>query len=104
MTEIHETLTAQDIMRIFHVSENTLYRWVAQSRAGKGQFPLPIGGHKQRLCWSRDAIIAFQNRNTVPPAEPESAKSRQKRHTVACQSLRKRGVNIRSNTGEPHEH
>jgi len=96
--EIQETLTVQDIMRIFHVSGITVYRWVNLARQGKTKFPPPIGGHKQKLCWSRDAIAAFQNGvNTLPP-KPESAKSRQKRHAAACQSLARRGVNIKAKT------
>jgi transposase len=92
--EIQETLTVQDIMRIFHVSEATIYRWVAASRAGRGRFPLPIGGYKQKLCWSRDVIAAFQHGNNQPPQQLESASQRKKRHAAAIASLRKRGVNI----------
>ena len=92
-TIIQETLTLQDIMRIFHVSQPSVYRWVSEARAGKSQFPIPLSGYKRKLLWSKDAILAFQNRNHVP-SQLESAKARSQRHAVAMQSLAARGVKV----------
>ena len=66
MQEIKPVLHIGDIKRIFGVSQPTIYRWLAETRAGKGTFPLPLGGHKQKLCWSRESIEAFmQPRNVL---------------------------------------
>jgi hypothetical protein len=92
-----ETLTLQDLCQIFHVKPVSIYRWVAETRKGKSQFPAPINGvpgGKRKLIWSRNAIVAFQNANNPQPTNPESATSRKKRHTAALDSLRKRGVNV----------
>jgi len=98
--QVSEVLSIADIMRIFHIAQPTVYRWVTKARRGESQFPLPIGGHKQKLCWSRAAIANFQNGGSTPPPKPESAKSRQKRHAAACQSLKRQGVNIKTNHNE----
>ena len=93
--QIDETLTIQDIMRIFHVSQVSVYRWVSLARQGKGNFPLPIGEHRQKLLWSRESIIAYQKTNeTQSPPTIESATQRQKRHTAAMNRLRSKGIKI----------
>jgi transposase len=56
MYPIIELLTIKDITRVFHVSQQTVYRWVALARKGKSKFPLPIGGRKQKLLWHRHII------------------------------------------------
>jgi transposase len=54
-----ELLQIKDIMKIFHVSQVTIYRWVALARRGKSKFPLPVGGRRQKLLWHRHAIEEF---------------------------------------------
>ena len=94
-------LTIADIMRIFCVSQGTVYRWVNLSRQNKHPLPLPIGDcignrkQKRRLRWSREAILAYLNASS-PQASPttESAAQRAKRHNAALASLRAKGVRI----------
>ena len=94
MQNMEPLLTIADIMKIFGVSRVSVYRWIAESRAGRGRFPLPIGGHKQKLRWNRDAILAYQNANNPQPEKIESAAQRQKRHATAMNQLHSKGVNV----------
>jgi len=91
---IEPLLTIADIMRIYSISQPTVYRWLALARRGEGCFPLPIGGHKQKLRWSRDAILAYQNVNSPQLPKIESETQRQKRHRIACESLARHGVKV----------
>ena len=63
--DVNETLTLEDIARIFHVSTVTVYRWINFARAGKGSFPLPIGTIGQKLRWSKQSIIDYQTKNST---------------------------------------
>jgi predicted DNA-binding transcriptional regulator AlpA len=56
---IEPLLNVEDLMRMFHISRVTLYRWIALARKGEGHFPLPVFGRKQKLCWHRDAVEQF---------------------------------------------
>jgi len=88
-------LTIADIMRIFCVSQGTVYRWISLARKGKHRFPLPIGDHKQKHRWSREAILAYQNAgNPRAPPKIEPAASRAKRHNDALERLRAKGIKI----------
>ena len=84
MREINPVLHIGDIKSIFGVSQPTVYRWLADARAGKSLFPLPLGGHKQKLCWSRESIEAFMQPKNVPqPANIASPmKQKQKNKTL----------------------
>ena len=91
-------LTIADIMRIFCVSQGTVYRWLDLSRQGKHPLPLPIGEYignrkqKRRLRWNREAILAYLNASDPPTPRISSAKSRQMRHAEAMSSLARKGV------------
>jgi len=56
---IEPLLNVEDIMRMFHVSRVTVYRWIALARRNQSRFPLPVGGHKQKLCWNRADVERF---------------------------------------------
>jgi transposase-like protein len=96
-------LTIADIMRIFCVSQGTVYRWLNLSRQGKHPLPLPIGDsignrkQKRRLRWSRESILAYLNASN-PQASPttESAAQRQRRNTLAMNRLKAKGVRFAS--------
>ena len=87
-------LTITDIMKIFGVSQVTVYRWIALARQGQHRFPLPIGDYKQKLRWSREVIAAYQNASNPSVPKIESASERSKRNKAALASLRARGVNV----------
>ena len=56
---IEPLLNVEDIMRMFHVSRVTVYRWISLARRNQSRFPLPVGGHKQKLCWNRADVERF---------------------------------------------
>jgi transposase len=58
-----ELLTIQDIAKIFHVSEVTIYRWAALARRGKSKFPKPVGDRRQKLLWHRHSIENYCHAN-----------------------------------------
>ena len=61
-------LGTADLMMIFGLNRVSIYRKVAEARAGLGRFPLPVSGVKQKLRWSAENVEAFcQSMNTVLP-------------------------------------
>ena len=95
-----ETLTVEDLMRIFQLSRVSIYRRLREARAGRGGLPLPIpSGTKQRLRWNGETVREFlQSADTMPQKPPmqkiESAKSREKRHANAMKKLEKFGIRV----------
>ena len=92
-----ETLTIEDMMRIFKLSRVSIYRRLREARAERGGLPLPIpSGPKQRLRWDTKTVRQFlQNANepqVTPTQKFESEKSRQKRHAKAMKSLERFGI------------
>ena len=93
-------LTIADIMRIFCVSQGTVYRWLDLARQGKHPLPLPIGDcignrkQKRRLRWSRESILAYLNANSPPVPEITSPSALRQRHTAAMNRLRSKGVRV----------
>ena len=93
---MEKLLTITDIMEIFGVRQVTVYRWIALARKGQHRFPLPIGDHKQKLRWSRESIVAYQNASNPQPAPKfESEAQRKKRHGDAMKSLEAKGVKFK---------
>ena len=93
-------LGTADLMRVFGLSRVSIYRKVAEARAGLGRFPLPVSGVKQKLRWSADNVEAFcQSMNTLPPVNVPSPskviKSMQERRTHAETILAGHGINIK---------
>jgi len=94
-THFEPLLTTDDIMKIFGVSRPTVYRWDKLAHEGRSRFPCSIGDAKQRLRWSREAILAYQNAsNSQPTPKIESAGERSRRHVAAMKSLADKGVTL----------
>ena len=92
---MEKLLTIADIMELFGVSRVSVYRWINLARKGQHRFPLPVGDHKQKLRWSREAIAAYQNASNPQPAPKlETAAKRKKRDNAARDRLRSKGVNV----------
>jgi predicted DNA-binding transcriptional regulator AlpA len=93
-------LGTADLMRIFGLSRVSIYRKVAEARAGLGRFPLPVSGVKQKLRWSVDNVEAFcQSMNTPSPISAPSppskiTKSMQERKTQTAAILAAHGINV----------
>ena len=96
MQNIEPLLGIHDVMKIFNISQPTVYRWLALARQGKSRFPLPVGNMKQKLRWNRADILVFQTANSPLPLHVESASQRQKRHNTAMNRLRAKGVKVAS--------
>jgi predicted DNA-binding transcriptional regulator AlpA len=99
-------LGVSDIKRIFGISQVSVYRWVAASRAGTSRFPLPIGGSKQKLRWNAGDIEAYcQSSNGAKITVPVKTSKQQKRAKQTLQqrqeatrtALAKHGIIINSN-------
>ena len=101
-----ETYDVEDMMRIFRLSRQSVYRRVREARAGRGGIFLPITAEtKQSLRWSAEAVKALlQNTDnttqTTLTLKIESANSRQKRHTEAMKKLERFGIKIQKKEQE----
>jgi predicted DNA-binding transcriptional regulator AlpA len=87
-------LTLRDLMSILNLSEATLRRRIAESRAGIGDFPKPLTGFRRKLLFHPDDIERWAGCRQRAPPEVESATQRTKRHNAALERLRSRGVKI----------
>jgi len=89
-------LTLRDLMSILNLSEATLRRRIAESRAGIGDFPKPLTGFRRKLLFHPDDIERWAGcRQRAPPvAKIEPAASRAKRHRDALERLRAKGIKI----------
>jgi len=85
-----ELFQVEDIMRIFHASRVTVYRWLALARQGKHGLPLPVGGHKQRLLWSRASIEEYCRAQSAPSPEEIAERERRQRQDAAVIALLER--------------
>ena len=82
-----ELLRVEDIVRIFHISRVTIYKWVNLARQNKHAFPLPVGGPKQRLLWSRAAIEKYCRSQSAPSPEEQAEKERRQCQDAAVIAL-----------------
>jgi len=64
-------LLLHEIAALFRVAPVTVNRWLAERRAGRGHFPLPISERGKKLRWLATDIENFLQRqsqsNVVPP-------------------------------------
>jgi len=99
--QIESLLKIEDIMRIFGLSRVSIYRRVSEARAGKSQFPLPIGKRKENLRWNATDIEAFcQSRTTSMPVVASPKQQRKKARAnqeVVRATLEKHGIFDKSN-------
>ena len=97
-TTMKKLLTFQDLLSILQVSEATLRRWLAETRAGRGNFPKPITGFKRKLLFHPDDIERWTGcqQQPTPIVKVESASRRTQRHNAAIASLRAKGVKVAS--------
>ena len=87
-------LTLRDLMLLLNLSEATLRRRIAESRAGIGNFPKPVTGFRRKLLFRPEDIEAWAAAGRPPPVAVESASQRSKRHTTAMKRLESKGVRI----------
>ena len=102
---MQKLLTVQDLLPILQVSEATLRRWLAETRAGRGNFPKPITGFKRKLLFHSDDIERWAGcqQQPTPTAKTESPTQRSKRHTAAMNRLKSKGVRIANSNAQVKE-
>jgi len=92
-------LLIAEVAALFRVANVTIYRWLAESRAGRGSFPLPISGRKAKLRWLATDIERFIESQSVLPPEfvspVQQAKDYQRRQEAARAVLAKHGIKAR---------
>ena len=102
--QIEPVLQMDDITKVFRVSVATVNRWLAASRRGLCNFPLPLSGPGRKLSWSKDAIEDYLARNLQPIAcsKVGSVSQRRRRHEQAMSELETKD-NIKIKKGASHE-
>ena len=99
MTVIEPVLHIKQIMAIFGVSQPTIYRWLAEARAGKSLFPLPLNGLKRKLMWNATDIEQYMHSRSAPQV-PVVSNSKQERR--AAKELRARNESAQKALAERH--
>jgi predicted DNA-binding transcriptional regulator AlpA len=89
-------LTLRDLIPILNISEATIRRRIAESRAGIGNFPKPvINGSRRKLLFNHDDIERWAGcQQSAPVAKIESSTQRQRRHSAAMNRLKSKGVRV----------
>ena len=78
----HKVLLIHEVAVLCRVAESTVRRWVAESRAGRGDFPLPISQPGRKLLWRASDIETFLSRsNALPPDNVVSPAKQMRRET-----------------------
>jgi len=54
-----KVLLIDEVAALMRVSNVTIYRWIAESRAGRGSFPLPISRRKGKNRWLASDIERY---------------------------------------------
>ena len=98
-----ETYGVEDLMRLFNLTRQSIYRRLREAREGRGGLPLPIPtGAKRSLRWTVESVKAFlQSANEKPQITPmpkiESGNARGKRHAEAMKQLERFGIKAPKN-------
>ena len=81
-------LLVHEVAALCRVAPVTIYRWLAERRAGRGQFPLPLAGggsgRSGKLRWLASDIESFllSQSNPAPPIKVASASERRREAKV----------------------
>ena len=88
-------LTLRDLMLILNLSDATLRRRIAESRAGIGNFAKPVTGFRRKLLFRLEDIESWAgSQQSAPVAKIESSTQRQRRHNAAVKRLQSKGVRV----------
>ena len=93
-----KVLLIAEVSALLRVSHSTIYRWVAESRAGRSDFPAPISRRKGKHRWLASDIeryIESQSAVTVEFVSPvKQKKDYQRRQEAAKAALARHGINV----------
>ena len=95
-----KVLLIDEVAALMRVANVTIYRWLGESRAGRGNFPLPISRRGAKLRWLSEDIeryVESQSRNGllanfVSPAKQK--KDYQRRQEAAKATLARHGIHV----------
>ena len=95
-------LLISEVAALFRVANVTIYRWLAESRSGRGSFPLPISGRKAKLRWLATDIERYiESQSTGAPAWVSPVKQKKKeyerRQEAARAALARHGITLTGN-------
>jgi len=105
MQDIRPMLHIGDIMRIFSISQPTVYRWLREAKLGINCFPKALNGtsQKRKLLWNPadieryiEAQSASQPQVNVhsPKQQRKEAKDVQQRQQRTSGALQRHGINV----------
>jgi predicted DNA-binding transcriptional regulator AlpA len=83
-------LLKADIVSRLKISQATLYRWVNDSRAGRGTFPLPITERGQTLRWNADDIDTWCTAK-IKPQSTKTPKTKRLRQEAVKKGMLRHG-------------
>jgi len=95
-----KVLLIDEVATLLRISQSTIYRLIADSRAGRSNFPVPISRRKGKNRWLASDIeryLASQSASKVPvnfvsPAKKQ--KEHQRRQDAAKAALARHGIKI----------
>lgn len=87
-------LLIHEVAILLRVAVSTIYRWLAESRNGRGHFPLPISDRGKRLRWLASDIEAFLQSQSqiVAPSNVSSPAKQMKKEAEDFQIRQRRAA------------
>lgn len=96
-------LLIHEVAILLRVAVSTVYRWLAESRDGRGRFPLPVSDRGKRLRWLASDIEAFlQSQSSVAPLVNVVSATAQRRETKSVMRQREAALAVATATLERH--
>ena len=95
-----KVLLIDEVASLMRVANVTIGRWLAESRAGRGDFPLPISRRGAKLRWLATDIehyLASQSGTSVPANFVSPAKQQKeyrRRQDAAQAALARHGIRV----------
>ena len=95
-----KVLLIDEVASLLRVSHVTIYRWTAESRAGRSNFPAPISRRKGKSRWLASDIeryLASQSSTGIPANFVSPAKKQkeyQRRQDAARATLARHGIYV----------
>lgn len=93
-----KVLLLAEVAALMRVANVTVCRWLAESRAGRGDFPLPISRRGAKLRWLAVDIERYIESQSAQPQEfvspAKQKREYQRRQDAANAALARHGVKI----------
>jgi predicted DNA-binding transcriptional regulator AlpA len=93
-----KVLLISEVAALLRVANVTIYRWLAESRAGRGSFPSPISRQGAKLRWLATDIERYVASQSVCPTEfvspAKQKREYQRRQVAANAALARHGIRV----------